>query len=174
MRKAYPTLMSGTLHAMVCVLIVGVIFLLDQWTKQWAEQHLIWGQALPFFQFSKAGIQARLNYNTGAAFGFLQQASGWQNGLFIGIAWAVLMLIFIHVIANSARLSAVQKGGILCLAGGTLGNVWDRMLHGHVIDFIDVFFYGWHWPTFNIADVAICVAACLLGITMTGVMANTE
>jgi signal peptidase II len=101
-----------------------------------------------------------LTYNTGAAFSFLASAAGWQRGLFIGIA-----LVAIVVISVLLARHAGEKLFCLALAlilGGAIGNVLDRIALGHVVDFLDFHYGGWHWPAFNLADSAITVGAVLL------------
>lgn len=102
-----------------------------------------------------------LAFNTGAAFGFLADQSGWQNIFFVVVAIVVSFIIF-----NMAkRLGANDKQvmiGLMMILGGALGNVIDRLRMGYVVDFLDFHVGGWHWPTFNIADSAITIGAALL------------
>ena len=99
-------------------------------------------------------------YNRGAAFSFLSDAGGWQRELFIAIALAAAVWI-----AWLLRKHPSQT--LFCLAlslilGGALGNVIDRVLYGAVVDFLDFHLFGWHWPAFNVADMAISCGAVLL------------
>jgi len=101
-----------------------------------------------------------LVFNRGAAFSFLSSASGWQRGLFIGIA-IVASVWVIHM------LRKYPNQMLFCLAlslilGGAIGNVVDRVLFGAVIDFLDFHAAGYHWPAFNLADSAITCGAVLL------------
>jgi signal peptidase II len=100
--------------------------------------------------------------NTGAAFSILAQASGWQRWFFIALALGVsiVLMIWLRRIRAEQILLAV---GLSLVLGGALGNVIDRVLHGHVVDFI-YFHWGRHYfPAFNVADSAISIgAACLL------------
>ncbi len=100
-------------------------------------------------------------HNSGAAFSFLASAGGWQRWLFtaIGISAALLMVWLLKTHARQ-KLFAFAIASIL---GGAIGNVIDRVLYGHVIDFLDFHWRGWHFPAFNVADSAITVgAACLI------------
>lgn len=101
-----------------------------------------------------------LTYNKGAAFSFLAGASGWQSTLFtvVGIG-ASLFIVYLLARHGTQTLFALALALIL---GGALGNVIDRLLHGHVIDFLDFHWRGWHWPAFNVADAAIVSGAALL------------
>jgi signal peptidase II len=100
-------------------------------------------------------------HNTGAAFSFLAGASGWQRWFFtaIGIGAAV----FIVWMLRSHPGQKLFSFSLACILGGAVGNVVDRLIHGHVIDFIQVHWRGWYFPAFNVADSAITVgAACLI------------
>ncbi len=100
-------------------------------------------------------------HNTGAAFSFLAQASGWQRWFFtaIGVGAAVVILFLLRSHAGQ-RLFCLA---LACILGGAVGNVIDRVLYGYVVDFLDFHWAGWHFPSFNIADAAISVgAACLI------------
>jgi signal peptidase II len=100
-----------------------------------------------------------LVYNKGAAFSFLASETGWQRYFFtiMGIGAAIFIIYLLKKHAGQ-RLFCWALALIL---GGAVGNVIDRVLYGHVIDFLDVHVGGWHWPAFNIADSAICIGAVL-------------
>jgi signal peptidase II len=108
-----------------------------------------------------AGFNFTLMYNEGAAFSFLSDASGWQRWFFTAVAIVVSIAIvfWLKGLAAEQRLTAIALTLIL---GGALGNVWDRIVLGHVVDFIDVYYANYHWPAFNIADSAIFLGAVLL------------
>ncbi len=99
-------------------------------------------------------------HNTGAAFSFLAGASGWQRWFFVVLgAAAAVFIVWLLRSHGGQRLFATALALIL---GGALGNVVDRLLHGHVVDFIQVHYGGWYFPSFNVADSAITVGAVLL------------
>jgi len=101
-----------------------------------------------------------LAYNRGAAFSFLSDAGGWQRALFIGVAAAAVAIIVTLLLRHpQERLFCAGLGFIL---GGALGNVCDRVVLGHVVDFLDFHALGWHFWAFNLADSAITVGAGLL------------
>jgi signal peptidase II len=137
--------------------LATVILIADQFTK-----FLIIG----FYQLGDATLVTRFfnlvrAHNTGAAFSFLNSASGWQRWLFtvIGLLAAALILWMLKSHAGQ-KLFAFA---LACLLGGALGNVIDRVLYGYVVDFLDFHWHGWHFPAFNVADSAITVgAACLI------------
>ncbi len=136
-----------------------VVILLDQLSKFWITKHFHFGEVLPLVDC----LNLTLVYNTGAAFSFLSDAGGWQRWFFAILASGVSVMLVIWL----AKLSDRQKLLSLSLAlilGGAVGNLWDRMAYGHVIDFIDVYYGAYHWPAFNVADSAITVGAILLVI----------
>lgn len=136
-----------------------MVILLDYVTKQLALANFVYGEPAPvtsFFYFT-------LRYNEGAAFSFLAGAGGWQRWIFTGIASvvSVLLLVWIARIHRQPgkRLEAIALALIL---GGAVGNLYDRIVLGHVVDFIVWHYREYEWPAFNIADAAICVGAALL------------
>lgn len=144
---------SGLRWVWLSVLVVA----LDQLTKQLANSLLSYEQPLHVLP----SLNLTLVYNTGAAFSFLSNASGWQRWFFIalGLLAVVVMVVWLSRLSVRDRLGGVAVSLIL---GGALGNVIDRIWHGRVIDFIDVYYGQWHWPAFNVADSAITVGVVLL------------
>jgi signal peptidase II len=137
--------------------LAGLVLILDQSSKWIADNLLGPHDAVPLLPF----LALRKAYNPGAAFSFLSDASGWQRWFFVGLAALVIGVL----VAWLRRLPKEQGRMALALAlilGGAAGNLVDRLLYGHVIDFIDLYYGGWHWPTFNIADSAITLGAALL------------
>ena len=136
--------------------IAIMTLLLDQLSKWSALSNLQLGVPEPVLPF----MNWFLLFNSGAAFSFLAQSSGWQRWFFtvLGLAASAYILWLL-------RKSLSDK--ILCWAlslilGGALGNVLDRIMYGAVVDFIDLHYANWHWPAFNIADSAICIGAALI------------
>ncbi|MBF0219961.1 MAG: signal peptidase II [Gammaproteobacteria bacterium] len=133
------------------------VLVIDQITKQLADALLTYMQPvalLPLFNFT-------LMYNSGAAFSFLSDAGGWQRWFFTAIALTVSTALVIWI----TRLQRQQWPLAMALAlilGGAIGNLIDRLIFGHVIDFIDIYYQQWHWPAFNVADAAISIGAALL------------
>jgi signal peptidase II len=101
-------------------------------------------------------------HNEGAAFSFLSDASGWQRWLFssLGIGVSLMILVWLRRLAPSGQ--HMLAAGLALVMGGALGNVIDRVLWGHVIDFIRVHYEEWYFPAFNVADSAITCGAVLL------------
>ncbi|QIL84996.1 lipoprotein signal peptidase [Vibrio sp. HDW18] len=116
-----------------------------------------WGnriEILPFFNLLYV-------HNYGAAFSFLSDQQGWQRWLFTGIAFAVTGMLTYWM----RRLPASDKWNNIAYAliiGGALGNVFDRVVHGFVVDYLDFYWASYHWPAFNLADSAICIGAAMI------------
>ena len=100
-------------------------------------------------------------HNTGAAFSFLADAGGWQRWLFTGLsAGASIFIIYLLYSHAGQRLFCFA---LTCVLGGAVGNLIDRVVYGYVIDFLDFYAAGWHFPAFNVADSAITLGAfCLI------------
>jgi len=142
--------------------IAGGIFLVDQTTKAWAVRRLRFGDDISV-------IQGFLNFayahNTGVAFSMLDDhgdAGRWGLSIVAIVAAALVVYFFWRTPRTDDRI----LGSLALLLAGIAGNVTDRLRLGFVIDFIDVQFGSWHYPTFNVADMAICVGAGLLIIDM--------
>lgn len=146
----------------VSLLVVAIVLiLLDQWTKSLALSHL-GGQppvsVIPHLNFV-------LVFNRGAAFGFLAEAGGWQNTIFILIAAGVGLYLIILILRSQGNERWFDVA-ICLILGGAAGNLYDRLTRGYVVDFIDVYYQNWHWPAFNIADSAIFIGAVLLVLNL--------
>ena len=101
-----------------------------------------------------------LVFNKGAAFSFLAGASGWQTPVFATISTVASVIIAVLIVRHSAN--RLLCAALALMLGGALGNLWDRLEWGHVVDFLDFHAAGWHWPAFNVADSGITVGALLL------------
>ena len=136
--------------------LAALIVLVDQATKLTIERVFDYGDVHPITGF----FNLVLTYNRGAAFSFLASASGWQKEFLtaVGVA-ASLFIVYLLARHGTQRLFSLALALIL---GGAVGNVIDRIAYGHVIDFLDFHWRGWHWPAFNVADSAIVCGAGLL------------
>ena len=137
--------------------VTGLILILDRLTKVSIQDHFGLYDSLritPFFNLTLA-------YNTGAAFSFLNSASGWQTWLFGAIALIVSgsLLVWLRRLPRQQWWVSVA---LTLIIGGAIGNLWDRLCYGHVIDFIQWHISHFYWPVFNIADAAICTGAVML------------
>ena len=148
-------------YARQWLLLSVIVILIDQLTKWFAEAMLVPYQPVPIIPM----FNLTLAYNTGAAFSFLSDAGGWQRWFFIILTIIVIIVLFgwLWRMRAEEKLHAVSISLIL---GGAIGNLIDRVLLGHVIDFLDVYYDQYHWPIFNIADSAITVGVMLLIIDL--------
>lgn len=129
---------------------------LDQWSKWFVVQHLIFQKPYVINKF----FNLYLDHNIGAAFSFLHGANGWQVWMFAGIALIVSLVIVIYLIKNP-KIHFFAGTGLALILGGAVGNLIDRISHHYVIDFIQWHVGEHYWPTFNIADSAVCVGVVL-------------
>ena len=134
-----------------------VVFLFDRITKELAQAHLTSYIPLPVMP----SLNFTLAYNKGAAFSFLHTGSGWQVIFFASLAIFVVTLLLVWLRKLPAAVSW-QAIGFTLIIGGALGNLWDRVCYGKVVDFIQLYYRHFYWPTFNIADSAICLGAVML------------
>ncbi len=140
-----------------------LVFVVDQASKFYFDSSLSMYQQIviipDYFSWTLA-------YNTGAAFSFLAGASGWQRWLFavIAIAVSAVLVVWLKRLKPEETWLAVALALVL---GGALGNLVDRVLLGHVVDFILLHWQNrWYFPAFNIADAAITLGAILLALDM--------
>ncbi|HEX4045822.1 MAG TPA: signal peptidase II [Gammaproteobacteria bacterium] len=134
-----------------------LIIVIDRLTKEWVLTHLIFGEPLvllPIFNLTLA-------YNTGAAFSFLHTASGWQNIVLGGLA-VIMSLVILYWLYRQSKQAYWLNSALCLILGGAIGNAWDRVRYGYVIDFLDVHVGDWHFAIFNVADSAISVGAVML------------
>lgn len=139
----------------------AIVIVLDQISKHYFNTSFSLYEQLsvtPFFSFTLA-------YNTGAAFSFLSHASGWQRWFFVVVALivSVVLVIWIKKLRSDETLQAVA---LALIFGGALGNVWDRIVLGHVVDFLLFYYDRYYFPAFNLADSAITLGAGLLVLDM--------
>jgi len=137
--------------------IAITVIVLDQLSKLAADAFLGYHEPVPLIPM----LNLTLSYNPGAAFSFLGESSGWQRWVFTGFAFAVSIVLVIWL----RRLPPWERWlswGLSLLLGGAVGNMIDRLWHGHVIDFIHVYYGQWSYPIFNIADSAITVGAAMI------------
>jgi signal peptidase II len=100
--------------------------------------------------------------NTGAAFSFLAGAGGWQRWFFVALASIVSVVIVIWLWRLRSERNVLLGGGLSLVLGGAIGNLIDRIAHGYVTDFVQVWFGDWAYPSFNVADAGISVGAAML------------
>jgi signal peptidase II len=142
-------------------LLAAIVFLLDQWSKTAVVASLDYNSPVAFTSF----FNFTLLHNPGAAFSFLSDASGWQRWFFTVIAavFSVVIVVWLARLPKARWIEAMALGFIL---GGALGNLYDRVVLGHVVDFIVVHYQDNYFPAFNLADSAICFGAFWLIVDM--------
>src|SRR5450755_2976761 len=135
--------------------VSAAVIVLDLATKAWVSAAFALGdvrEVTPFFNMV-------LMHNTGAAFSFLAQAGGWQRWFFTAITIVISAAILVMLRRQHGRGASL---GLALVLGGALGNLYDRLTLGHVVDFIQVHAAGYYWPAFNVADSAITVGVAIL------------
>lgn len=153
--------MTQSRSALVWLWLSATIIVLDLAIKYWADAVLPYGIAhpqLPVFDLT-------LLYNKGAAFSFLAGAGGWQRWFFAVIAIGVSIVLLIWL-ARTQRTQRWLGCSLALVLGGAIGNLYDRIVHGYVIDYISLHYDQYYFPAFNLADTAITVGAIMLIIDM--------
>ena len=151
-------------NALIWLLLSLTVIALDQLSKWWVLNTLPEYQPIPVIE----GVwNWYRTYNTGAAFSFLSNAGGWQKYFFVVLAIAITALLTFWL-SKTPRRDWKSALPFALVIGGAIGNVIDRLLHGHVIDFIQWHWQDHYWPAFNIADSAIVAGA--VGIALFGLL----
>ena len=133
-----------------------IVLVLDQLTKYAISASFQYGESKTIFSW----FNLVLAHNSGAAFSFLAGASGWQREFFIVVTVTISCVLLWMLKSNSTN--RVLSVALALVLGGAFGNLYDRVLHGYVIDFVQWHVAGYYWPAFNIADSAICLGAGLM------------
>jgi signal peptidase II len=136
--------------------LAAIVVVLDYVTKLAVLGRFAPGESLPLAPF----FNLVLVFNKGAAFSLLAAAPGWQTLFFAGIAAIASVVIGVLIVKNPGK--TLFCAGLSLILGGALGNLYDRLVYGQVVDFLDFHAAGWHWPAFNVADSAITVGAGIL------------
>jgi len=144
-----------------------IVLVLDQWTKIAVDGSMRLYESIALIP----GFNLTYVHNTGAAFSFLSEAGGWQRWFFAAMALiiSVVLTVWLYRLKSHETLLAVALSLVL---GGAIGNLIDRLAYGYVIDFLDVYYQSWHWPAFNIADMAISVGVFLMLLENFGIGVN--
>jgi signal peptidase II len=141
--------------------ISAVVFLLDQWTKIIATDSLKIYEAVVVNNY----LNWTLMHNEGMAFSFLADQSGWQRWG-ISIVGVIIVVWLLTWLKKNAFSNTYLNLGLTFIIGGALGNIYDRLSMGYVVDFIEAHYNDHFWPAFNIADTAISVGAFFLILDM--------
>ncbi len=138
--------------------LAAAIIVADQLIKAWMVQHFAPLERVRVLRV----LDIILTYNTGAAFSFLSEASGWQRWLFVLLALGVSAVLIVWMRRLRAAVHGLLACGLALIVGGALGNMIDRLTLGRVVDFIHVHWRQAYFPAFNLADSAITVGAVVL------------
>lgn len=137
-------------------LLAGAVLVVDQATKALVLARLMAGETIAvtaFFNLVRV-------MNPGASFSFLANAGGWQRWFFTALALVVSAWLAMMIRRHAHE--RLQPAAFALIMGGALGNALDRLRFGAVVDFLDFYYAGWHWPAFNLADAAITLGVGLL------------
>ena len=136
--------------------ISAIVVALDLLTKYLIQQHFVFGDLYSVTSF----FDLVRYHNEGSAFGFLNDAGGWQKWFFNGIS-IVASVVIIYLLKKHTN-EKLFCAGLALVLGGAIGNLYDRITLGYVVDFLNFHLNNHYWPAFNVADSAICVGVGLL------------
>nr|WP_183705054.1 signal peptidase II [Marinobacter oulmenensis] len=137
--------------------LAALVIAIDLGSKALASALLTYADPLPVLPM----FNLTLLHNTGAAFSFLADGSGWQRWFFVILALVVSVVLvgWLRKLKAGETWTAIA---IVLILGGALGNVYDRVVHGYVVDFLHFYWRNWHFPAFNLADTAITIGAAMM------------
>lgn len=141
----------------LAVVVATFVFAIDIATKEVIFRSFDLHESMAITSFLNLGYWL----NSGAAFSFLSDAGGWQRYFFSALALAVITWLSVGILFNDS-LTRMSRMAFALIVGGAAGNVYDRIVRGAVVDWVDLHSAGWHWPAFNIADIGIVCGAALV------------
>ena len=146
----------------IIFLLAACIVAVDQASKFAVERYLAPGGLIPLTGYVNL-VHVR---NAGAAFGFLNDPDmTWQFWFFLA-ATLLAAVVIMYIAAKAAAGDKALFYALGCILGGAFGNLVDRVRYRAVVDFLDFHYAGWHWPAFNVADIAICIGAALAALLL--------
>ena len=141
--------------------ISAIVVAFDLYSKHLIQQHFMFGDLYSVTSF----FDLVRYHNEGSAFGFLNDAGGWQKWFFNGIS-IVTSVVIIYLLKKHSQINNQNEklfcAGLALVLGGAIGNLYDRITLGYVVDFLNFHVNNHYWPAFNVADSAICVGVGLL------------
>ncbi|SFR86366.1 signal peptidase II [Marinobacter daqiaonensis] len=141
--------------------LTALVIALDLGSKAMATAMLNYGEPVPVMPM----FNLTMLHNKGAAFSFLADAAGWQRWFFVALA-VVVSVVLVYWLRGLKRHETWIAVAIALILGGALGNVYDRVVHGYVVDFLHFYWGDWHFPAFNLADTAITIGAGMMILDM--------
>lgn len=154
-RTVWQTLWPGATRWLWLSLIVLVI---DLWTKHWASATLQYGRPNVVNDY----LDLTLLHNTGAAFSLLADAGGWQRMFFIVLSSVVSVMLIVWLARLPRKGRVLLAMAVALIVSGAIGNLYDRITLGYVVDFLHFHYQEHYWPAFNVADTAICIGVALM------------
>ncbi|WWO98556.1 MAG: signal peptidase II [Candidatus Dasytiphilus stammeri] len=146
-----------TISSLFSVCLTIIVVILDFISKQWIINYFKLGKLVSLAPF----LNIFYTQNYGVTFNFFTNKDGWKFWFLIIIQIILILTCFMIMYGSTVR-ERIKKIAWAFIIGGSLGNCLDRILHGFVVDFIDLTISAWHFPTFNIADSAICIGVILI------------
>lgn len=149
---------KGGRSAIRWLILSGFVIVSDQLSKLYIVDNLIYRQRIEIMSL----LDITRLHNTGAAFSLFANMGGWQRWFFVVLGLSVGLLILFWLLRLRVPQQRMLVAGLALILGGAIGNVIDRLIYGHVVDFIHVHYGTLYWPAFNVADSAITIGAILL------------
>ncbi|VFP82112.1 Lipoprotein signal peptidase [Candidatus Erwinia haradaeae] len=137
--------------------LIVTISSIDIASKKWIMQNLILYELKPIIPY----VNFFYTHNYGVAFSLLSHITNYYRWSLVSITMPIIMILFIKLYRTNINYKIHQMAYSL-LIGGALGNLYDRVCYGYVVDFIDFYISNWHFATFNIADTSVCIGSIFL------------
>ncbi len=149
-----PLMQSGARWLWISVLVIVA----DQLSKIWIQRNMAMKETIELLPV----LNIFHTFNPGAAWSICADCGGWQRWMFSGLAVVVSIVLVIWLRRLPLATHKLLAMGLALITGGAIGNLIDRLYLGHVIDFVQVHWRGWYFPSFNVADAAISVGAAFV------------
>ena len=156
-KKNRNALLSFLQKRWINLLLIAVIIIIDQGTKLFFNAYLVFAVPKPIFP----GFNLTLLHNKGAAFSLLDDGSFWEQWSLAAVS-AVVCLGILVLLVRTAKPLNLMNLGLTFVFAGALSNLYDRVINGYVVDFLDFYVSHWHWPAFNVADASIVVGIAMV------------